>query len=622
MSGISTRFKHAVRDFGALTAVTILGLAISALVFALVRSYYINVDRQQFQRDANYYTASFKTNIERHVTSMAAIHAFVSAAHDVTRWEFSAFAHQILPRNSGFRAVLWLPHIDAAERKAFEASMQRDGLFGLRLRELNSSANLVNADIRPAYLPVAFVEPFEESGSLIGVDLSSNPIYGPLFETAKRTRRAAVSLPLSRALVETNGPAIAVVFPLFKKSGLMKGQVYDDLKGYALGVLQLNRVLQDSMGNLTSLRAAVGYREKEAAGVILAGNRNKKEALSSWLGTSEFSQVVPFEIAGENFSLALQWGDQRDPLTRLYVPAQAALLVLAVVALLAQSMLTTILRKRKVEEAVIERTAELRTLNNALLGEVEQRRQVESELRLARDKAEAANRAKSAFLSTMSHELRTPLNAIIGFSSILIQAGPGSDQHTQDYVSEINSSGLKLLELINDILEITQMDQNEEPSDLVFVSDLIESAIAGLAPLATASGVTLQSEVSESLPPLRGDSRRLQKTLRNLLSNAIKFTPSGGWAQVSAHGSATRVVIEVRDSGIGMSAIADGINIFSQGDTSLTRRHEGVGLGLTYVKRVADQHDARLEITSEVGVGTCVRLIFAAEQPANLREVA
>ena len=131
-----------------------------------------------------YYSTNFKGDVARHVNSMAAIRAFVSASHDVNRWEFSNFAHQILPQNSGFKAVLWLPHIAQAQRKAFEAGLQKDGLYGLRLRELTEAGDLVDADARDAYLPVAYVEPFEASGSLIGVDLSDNPIYAPLFDAA------------------------------------------------------------------------------------------------------------------------------------------------------------------------------------------------------------------------------------------------------------------------------------------------------------------------------------------------------------------------------------------------------------------------------------------------------
>jgi signal transduction histidine kinase len=623
MAVFGNMIKQAGRDFIPPAAVLVVGLALSVAVFVTVRGYYADADRQQFQRDASSYAASFKTVVERHVASLTAIRAFVSASRDVTRWEFSTFASQTLPRNSGFRAVLWLPHVSAAQRKTFERSMQRDGLFGLELRELNASDSLVKAGPRSSYLPVAFVEPFEGSGGLIGVDLATNPIYAPLFEAARKSGRATVSAPLTRALVETRGPTVVVVFPLSRRGASPAMSARTGPEGYALGVLELDRVMREAMGTAASLRAAIAYDGATNAPLILADAQDKTARLDLWFAQAEFRQRFPFEIAGKRFVLALRSGGETNPLTRLYAPAGAALLVLALAILVAQSMLTTILRKRQVEKAVIARTAELRALNRTLLEEIDQRRQAEVELRHARDKAESANRAKSAFLSTMSHELRTPLNAIIGFSGILTQSAHDMDPRTRDYLAEINASGLKLLELINDILEITEMEAGEPPvRDLVFAADLVEAALAAIAPLADKGAVSLRRDVAENLPPLRGDGKRLKKALYNLLSNAVKFTGRGGWAQVGAHTSEEGLVIEVRDSGVGMAAIADRLNIFSQGDSSLTRRHDGVGLGLTYVKRVADQHGARLEITSEVGVGTCVRMIFKVEQPANIREVA
>src|ERR1700742_3111295 len=191
-----------VDDFGPIAAVVMAGLVLSVTLFFVVRGYFVAADRDQFQRDAAFYGATFRSSMERHVNSLAAIHAFVSASHDVNRWEFSNFAHQILPQNSGFKAVLWLPETKASERARFETQLQRDGLFGLTLRELTDKGQLVSAQARKNYLPVAYVEPFEASGSLIGVDLANNPIYAPLFAAARQSNKVVASGPLQRALVE------------------------------------------------------------------------------------------------------------------------------------------------------------------------------------------------------------------------------------------------------------------------------------------------------------------------------------------------------------------------------------------------------------------------------------
>ena len=613
--------KTSKGDFLPVIAVVVAGIALSVFVVFAVRGYYHNLGRQQFQRNASYYATNFKNSVERHVTSLAAIHAFVSASHDVTRWEFSAFAHQILPQNSGFKAVIWLPQTAQSARKGFEARMQSDGLYGLKLRELTASGDLVTAATRPAYLPVSYVEPFEGNGSLIGVDLASNPIYAPLFQTARRTGQAAVSPPLAHALVEgARQPIVLVAFPLNRSAKTAKVSA-DGPEGYALGILQLDRVIEDSFGPAAPIQAAVAYGATRK--VYLPGAREQTAELQSWFGDAAFHQSIPFAVAGRHFFLVLRSQPHDDALTRLYAPLGAALLILALTALLAQSMLSTILRKRVVERAVIARTAELRDLNGLLRAEIEHRRQAEAALRIAKDKAESANRAKSAFLSTMSHELRTPLNAIIGFSSMLIEGPRQTESRTADYLQEINNSGTRLLELINDILDITQMDTDEGQCDPVCVRDVMDAAVEKMQPLASGKGLTLKTAITEALPLLPGDGRRLQKAVQKLLSNAIKFTEHGGWVLASARTTSDGLVLEISDNGVGMppGAQAKIVDLFTQYDASLARKHEGAGLGLTFVSRVASQHGGKLHIASRLGQGTVITLTFPLHQAA-IREVA
>lgn len=225
----------------------------------------------------------------------------------------------------------------------------------------------------------------------------------------------------------------------------------------------------------------------------------------------------------------------------------------------------------------------------------------------------------------MSHELRTPLNAIIGFSSMLIERADAFDERTADYLSEVNAGGTRLLSLINDILEITQMDTEETGTgEFVYLSDIVAAVIDKLQPAADKAGVLLQSALAEPLPALRGDGKRLQKALFNLVSNAIKFTQRGGWAKIAAHNGADGLVLEVSDNGAGMppGAETEIAGPFSQYDGTLARKHEGVGVGLTFVRRVAEHHQAALQIFSEIGRGTRVVLNFPSDRTVKAREVA
>jgi signal transduction histidine kinase len=591
------------------------GLMLSILVFVLVRGYYQTLDRQEFQHDATTYVTNFKSGVERHVTSLAAIQAFVSSSRSVTRWGFSAFAHQTLPRNSGFKAVLWVPHVTQAGRASYEAQLQRDGLYGLRIREVSSKGALVSAGVRESYLPVGYVEPFDGNGRLVGLDLSDDPVAAQLFATAQRTGRVAASSPVTDTLVAgAHGPVVLIAFPFDSAS---PGEASVDVpmapRGYALGVLELDRIIGDLSAPSQFLQAAIAYRASpHSAPVILGGNGSP--TVERWFGNDVFHQAVPFDIAGQHFILALRSAGHGDP-TRIYAPLGAAMLAIAFTALLVQNMLTTILRKRTVERAVVTRTAELHDLNRALSSEVEQRRQAEAGLRVARDKAENANRAKSAFLATMSHELRTPLNAIIGFSGLLVQDPHKFDPRSADYLEEIHGSGVRLLELINDILDLIQMDSSDVTmsGEPVYLADCIANVIAKMLPEAEKGGITLTSAVPDGLPLVRGDGKRLQKALRHLVSNAIKFTGSGGKARIAAYlNPDNSLAIEVRDNGPGMPAEAQAQiqEAFSQYDSRLARNHEGLGLGLTFVHRVAETHGAKLHINSPPGEGTSVTITF------------
>jgi len=242
--------------------------------------------------------------------------------------------------------------------------------------------------------------------------------------------------------------------------------------------------------------------------------------------------------------------------------------------------------------------------------------------------ASAASEAKSQFLAAMSHELRTPLNAVIGFCEILLMQafGPlGSDRYLE-YVRDIHSSGGHLLALINDILDLSRLDAGQSVLD---EEDLDLSAVIGetlrmIARQAELSSVELVESLDIGLPLLRADRRRIRQVLINLLSNAIKFTPAGGRVRVSTTATNGEVRVIVADTGIGIDAadIPRALERFSQVDAKLSRKYEGAGLGLPLAKQIVELHGGRLELASEVNIGTRVTLVFPATRIVALDRVA
>jgi len=235
----------------------------------------------------------------------------------------------------------------------------------------------------------------------------------------------------------------------------------------------------------------------------------------------------------------------------------------------------------------------------------------------ARRRAEDANSAKSRFLATMSHELRTPLNAILGFSEVISNEilGPVGNPTYKEYAQDIHSSGQHLLELINEILDLSRVEAgrytlNEETLEL---APLVENAIGFVQMKADAKDIRIECDCEHDLPQVWGDPRALRQVTLNLLSNAVKFTPRGGLIRVRVGWTAGGgQYVSVRDNGPGIPAdeIPTVLASFGQGASAIKSAEQGTGLGLPIVQALMQLHDGQFVLDSEPGEGTEVLAIL------------
>jgi two-component system cell cycle sensor histidine kinase PleC len=327
-------------------------------------------------------------------------------------------------------------------------------------------------------------------------------------------------------------------------------------------------------------------------------------AVSSMLAASlpiaAFAATVPVAAAiALNFILRGTFDD--------YILAALAVTAEGYFALLAHRLHSTTLA-----------TLEARAEKDALIGELEQAKAISDE---ARHRAESANVSKSRFLAQMSHELRTPLNAILGFSEVMKSEifGPHAVEVYKDYSSDIHNSGVHLLNLINEILDLSRIEAgryelNEEPISLVHI---VADCHHLLKLRASSRGITIHEVFEQDMPKLWGDERATRQVVLNLLSNSIKFTPPGGeiWLKVGWTASGGQY-LSVKDTGSGIAEdeIPVVLASFGQGSNSIKSAEQGAGLGLPIAKSLIDMHGGTFTLKSTLRVGTEVIVTYPPER--------
>jgi two-component system cell cycle sensor histidine kinase PleC len=322
--------------------------------------------------------------------------------------------------------------------------------------------------------------------------------------------------------------------------------------------------------------------------------------LASSLPIAVFALTLPVTIA-----IALDFALRGD--LHSYILAIMAITAEACFSLLAYRLYATTLA-----------TLEARAEKDALIGELEQSKSISDE---ARRRAETANIAKSRFLAQMSHELRTPLNAILGFSEVMKGEifGPHAVPTYKDYAADIHSSGVHLLNLINEILDLSRIEAGryELNEEAVSLNRIVEDCHHLLKLRAGNRGITIHEIFEPDMPRLWADERAVRQICLNLLSNAIKFTPQGGeiWLKVGWTASGGQYM-SVKDTGPGIpeEEIPIVLASFGQGSNSIKSAEQGAGLGLPIAKNLVDLHGGTFTLKSKLRIGTEVIVTFPPER--------
>ena len=269
----------------------------------------------------------------------------------------------------------------------------------------------------------------------------------------------------------------------------------------------------------------------------------------------------------------------------------------------------------------------------ASIRDISVRKAAEAALLSEKRAAESANQAKSDFLANMSHEIRTPLNAILGFSDLMKRGGHSASEQ-EDFLNMIQGSGRQLLDLINDVLDLSKIEAGkiEIANEACCIRDLVNEVVDSFQPQAQAKGLTLEAVAETALPPtIHSDAVRLKQLLSNFTSNSLKFTEKGAVTislaycendreDESARTSKPQLIFKIKDTGLGIAEdrIPDLFMPFVQGDNSITRRFGGTGLGLAICKRITDALGGTIDVQSKEGVGST----FSVTIPLGARSIS
>jgi signal transduction histidine kinase len=501
-----------------------------------------------------------------------------AASGTVTRGEWRRYVERLdlqqgLP---GIQGIGFAQLIPANEKDAHEAAIRAQGFPDYQVHP---------AGDRETYSSIVYLEPFAgRNMRAFGFDMSSEPVRHEAMDRARDTGAPAISGRVT-LVQETDvdvQPGFLMYVPIYRND--MPTQTRDQrraaIQGFAFSPFR-------SLDLMESL-----YRDprRDAEIEIHDGERIPSNLLyASRLSERKAQNVVDqeVEVGGHRWQVRFKSTEEFEKRVNSSQPDMILFGGLVASVLLLGAILNDGRHNRRLEQQVRERTRELER---------------------ARDEAESASRAKSAFLATVSHELRTPLNAIIGFSSILLDESLGglpAEQRKQ--VQIINESGRHLLDLIKDILDISSIEAGQLVIHLeaVELHKIVAEQTASMQTLAAERGLELRLEPPTEDVDVLADAIRLRQVLRNLLSNAIKFTDHGS-VTVRSWADGDMMRIEVHDTGIGIpQGERDSLfNNFERIGDRKGRLRPGTGLGLAISRRLVEAMDGAIGCESEEGKGS------------------
>jgi signal transduction histidine kinase/integral membrane sensor domain MASE1 len=624
------------------------------IAFLLTVAIFLNVDKEEwkraqlvFERQSSDITDSLLANLNSYMEVMYSIGEFYRADASVDRNAFHLLTEGLLVRHPGIQALEWIPRIPDGQRSFYEDAARRDGFSQFEISAQDSQKKLVPALSKDEYFPVYYVEPYMGNEKALGYDLSTNPARLDALNKARDLGRAVATSRL--VLVQEKGTqsGVLIFLPVYA-NGSVPGDTESrrrNLRGFILGVFRIGDMVTAAVKPFDQRNIAIDLLDRTAPSQeqMLFTSRSQPSGAAAIAGgetrngLENLSRLQTFEIGERQWSIVCSPTDSYRADLHLWEAWAVLTGGLFFCSMLGAFLLVVIGQSATTERIVIERTAELSQVNAELSRvnedlerEIVIHKQTEDALHTATkranamaERAQAANVAKSDFLANMSHELRTPLNVIIGFTELILdkQCG-GLTPQQEECLGDVIQSARDLFLLINDILDLTKIEAGDLKLELseVRLPELLSRSLTTLKEKALKHNIQLSYEEKEIPASIIADERKVKQILYNLLANAVKFTPDGGRVHIGAELAGGFVQVSIQDTGIGIKKddLQRIFEPFEQAESSLSRRFQGTGLGLSLTRSMVELHGGKIWAESE-GEGKGARFFFVMPpMPPNM----
>ncbi|MES2585202.1 MAG: ATP-binding protein [Pseudomonadota bacterium] len=596
----------------------LVAFALSGVLYSFVRA----SDERQLQRDFASMVAPFEHEVrsleQNSGRALRQLAASYSLRGEVPGAEFEQMVADIRTALPSLKTIAWLPVLDAAGQAAYAQKVRPTGAPKALHWPPDFSAS---ADGLAA--PVAMIYPLEGSEILLGVDMLGEAKRAQAVRAALATGQLTATTPI-KLKSDPDGPgALLLMVPV--KNALEQGVISG-----AISLRTIDQALLATPGVVWELREVLDHGGQEIRW------RSSSVTMPAFTGHTYLDRLGVYSqqrvaLGGKEWHMLLHMPHAKLLADAGNSPTLVLMMALFVCGLVANFALIRTGERERIEAEVLEKTA-------ALNAEIAERKTYQAALEQSKRVAESANLAKSQFLATMSHEIRTPMNGILGMAQLLMMDDVGEAKR-KEFVRTILGSGKALLAILNDILDLSKieagkMELHPGPFDAAAV---VEEVASLFREAAQAKGIALRVHVQ--LQPLQrytGDSIRLRQMLANYVGNAIKFSEGGEIvltlrerddAAPDAEGTAV-LEFAVSDQGMGIpqAKVAELFQPFVQVDASATRRYGGSGLGLSIVRKLAQQMQGDVGVESQIGVGSrfwftvrCPRVAADAEAQRTSR---